>query len=267
MNIDKHVYSASSDGECCTEYSVDAVPKISDWKLWKVSVEQNMLKLSQRVTELETSNNIHSSKPLSLEKQQFETYATAENDGYAGLCTCIRLVRSRKAALLQCIWLVIFISILTTVCAIEFLRVRDNIEAEYKPERKYQTIDYYGDNNNNVTYEMPYIYIYFLCGQTPWAPNKLWNYWTIDNVNKTLKDLLNSQNFSTKIKYIGSDYDLRIERLQIEEAKAFYVGDWVTRWGFLGYFRLKPKNPKPSVGYFEFTVSIHIKSLTLGWTL
>ena len=112
------MYSASSDGEHYSKCSVDALPIISDWKIWKAAVERNMRELAERVTELEDRNHFgiteledrnHFGCQTKLTWDNGQSYATTDNDGFGGLCTCIRLVRSKKAALLQCIWLFIFI--------------------------------------------------------------------------------------------------------------------------------------------------------------
>lgn len=262
MTIGKHVYSASSDGED-SECSVDALNKISDWKIWKLAVERDMGELRERVLKLELQNNDGFPKKVQSLKDQ-ESFATAEDDGFCGLFTCFHLIRTRKASLLQCIWLSFFIIFLTTYGTIEFLRARANTQAEFKPEKKQRTVNYYETRDSNLIYEMPYIYFWFFGGHT----NKSYQ----PNVNETLLRLLESQNYfvnSTNIGYLnGEADDLKTYLpLPIEEAKAFYPPRGVTDEMFTGCFRLKLKNPDPSRGYFQFMVSINIQKLTLNGTM
>jgi len=264
MSLDAHVYSASSDGECSVESGVDSLSKISDFKLWKVAVEQRFRELSERVTELEFPP---SKKSLSF-KNKYQSFATAEDDGYFGYLTCFRLIRSKRAALFQFILLVLFICTLAAVCTVQFLRVQKNIEAEFKPEKKSKTVNFYEANDGGLKYDMPYIYIYFQCGLLRFkgSGSDNWN-WTSENVNETLKDLLNSQPFSTSMKHLTMKDGKNVEPLSLEEAKAFYINDFVGprgRKGFFGYFRLKLEKPEYSNEYFDFRVSISTQALTLG---
>jgi len=228
-------------------------------------MEQHILNLRERVTNLESKENVtYQDRSVSLFKM---TFSTAKDDGCCGLWTCARLIRSRKAALLQCIWLILFIVALGVLGTRELIRVRENTEAEFKPEKKMKTIDYY--QANDLTYKMPYIYFYFFIWDKK-TPDV--NYSSGQTLNDTLEDLLESQNYfinQTHIAYFDNEQEYKNDPLplEIEEVKASYVKGWVDEDFFFGYFRLKLMNPEITGTYFEFQVFIDMGAMTMGSTL
>jgi len=104
-----------------------------------------------------------------LERQIFidfssypESFATARNDGFGGLRTCLHLIQTKKAALFQFIWLMIIATIFVALGITQFQRAKSNLDSEFKPEKKYKTINY-GDEENDIQYDMPYVYLFFNC--------------------------------------------------------------------------------------------------------
>jgi len=230
---------------------------LSSWKIWRTEVEKDIHNLLKRVDELENKNsdrNFLENPEVSGRK----SFAEAQDDGFAGLCTCARLVRSDRASFLQCIWLVIFLVILMIVGINELRRVLDNMNAEFKPAKKYQTINY-GDSQNNMTYDIPYIYLgFYVNGITT---NLSYS------ANDTINDLLSSQdNFQDRvwIGYVDSSLTFQRQILPISEVDGFYTEESVTDWGFHGFFRLKPSNPDPSIGYFIYGINLTMRNLPIA---
>jgi len=256
---ERHEYSISMDTE--EGFGSDDEIKFGslEWKLWKVMLEEDMRSLKKRVSALE--RNGRDERESKMELKHTHSFATAGEDGLGGLRTCALLIRSKKAALLQCIWLTIVIITLLTVGIIEFLRASDNIYAEFKPEKKYQTVDY-RDSQGDKQYEMPYIYLYFMC-----FSDLEWSY---EEINETLTYQLEGQNYfknSAEVTYMDEDLNIETRALPTVEAKAFYEKAWVFGHLFLGYFRLKLANPDPSLGSFQYQISINTEALTRNWTL
>jgi len=260
--MSKQYYSASSDEGGLNEYSLDALSSVSDWKIWKLAVERHMLNLRERITNLELQENATSPKDRLVSPFKM-TFSTAQDDGFCGLWTCARLIRLRKAAFLQCIWLILFIVALGVLGIKELIRVSENTEAQFKPERKMKTIDYYQAND----YEMPYIYIYFFI-----YDERNVNYSSGHTLNDTLEELLQSQNSfenHAHIRYFTNELEYKEELvpLGIEEVNASYVKGWVDENFFFGYFRLKLMSPNISGTYFEFQVCIDMEAMTLNSTV
>jgi len=140
-----------------------------------------------------------------------------------------------------------------------FLRAKENIEAEFKPDKKLKVINQYETAENSPPYESPYIYLCFYVVNDTQFSN-----WSL---NETLESLMWSQNYfedNISITYIDSARNIRDEELPIEEANVFYLEDSLSSKGFYGYFRLKPANPNSDI-YFEFHVPINIQRLTMNW--
>jgi len=245
MSDNKLAFESSIDEEVEQDSRYDS----SDWRIWKATMEKDMLALRERVRKIEKRDfQARSATKHSLEIMSF---ANAEDDGCAGLRTCASLIRKRKAALLQCIWLVIFVVTLTAVGSTQFLRARNNRTAEFKPEKKLRTINY-ADKENDTPYEMPYIYIYFAVHNIT------------KTANETLENLLQSQdNFQGSTKVLWLDEDLYEEDadLELNEVAAVIDKEFVEEARFYGYFRLKPSNPNPSIGSFTYKVNINMKDM------
>jgi len=255
MFVSTQAFSSSTDEEDLQDTRYDSL----DWMVWKAAIEKDMRDLKKKVLELEQKSSGGSSKkgPDKL------SFANAEDDGCGGLCTCARLIRKRKAALLQCIWLAIFVVALTSVGTVQFLRVKNNRQAEFKPEKKSKTLNY-AESDNNLTYEMPYVYIHFV------VFSELETQWSSENVNETLEQLLQSQNYfqeKAKIAWLNNDLLLEEEVLPIDEAIAFYREGYIHESRFLGCFRLKFGNPDPSIGSFVWELYINMPDMTLDETL
>lgn len=224
---------------------------------WKARLEQEVLNLKKRVLESENQKTCRHLKT----SQELLCLSNDEKTGCDVLRTA-RLIKNNKAASLQCVWLIIFVVALTTVGIIEFLRAYENRKAEFKPEKKFKTIDY-GNEGIELVYQMPYIYISFYC---LFSENDGWG--SISDINDTLEQLLQSQdNFDNKtlITYFR-DFERVDEILPVEEVKAFHTGNYTDR-GFLGNFMLKLKNPLPSIGYFEYMLEINMQTFALGQTI
>jgi len=140
-------------GKNSFEYPVSTLSDISDWETWKSAIERQMRELSTRVSKSEPKRKRSLAGRIS-------SYATTKEDGFCGLCTCVKLIRTRKASLLQCIWLILVIAGLVIIGSKEFLRAKENLDAKFKPEKKTKTLDY-AEAQEGQTYETPYIYLYF----------------------------------------------------------------------------------------------------------
>jgi len=256
---ERHEYSVSNDTE--EDYGSDMEIKSGslEWKLWKVMLEEDIRNLRERVSALERKGRNEPERESEIIRTT--SFATAGEDGLGGLRTCALLIRSEKAAFLQCIWLIIVVITLSTVGIIQFLRANDNMGAEFKPEKKFQTVDYRGSQSDNQ-YEMPYIYFYFIC-----LTDSNWSY---EKINETLAYQLKTLNYfenSTEITYMDDDLNYLTKALPTVEAKAFYEEAWVFGQAFLGYFRLKLADPDPSLGSFQYRISIRPETMTRDWTL
>jgi len=248
MCDNKFAFDSSIDEDAVQDPRYDS----SDWRVWKATIEKDMLDLRERVRQIEKKDF----QWRSITKQGLEilSFANAENDGCAGLRTSAGLIRKKKAASFQFIWLVIFVVTVTVVGSMEFVHARDNRAAEFKPEKKIRTVNY-ADSNNDTPYEMPYIYIYF-------AVHNLRK-----TANETLEILLQSQNnFQNNVKVNWLDEDLyeQDEYLAINEVDAEVDKEYVEEARCFGFFRLKPSNPNPSIGPFTYEVSINMNDMTLA---
>jgi len=232
-----------------------------DLSEWKAEVEEAMLQMKERISKLERQKLFDfSSDPRS--------FATAEDDGCGGLRTCIRLIQTKKASLFQCIWLAIIITIFLTLGITQFQHAKNNVNSEFKPEKKYKTINY-GDEDNDIMYEMPYVYLFFNCRSLIQDEDNE-NYWTYDRLDKTISALLEAQNYflnATSISYANSDYKMWSESLLIEEAIVLYEDAWVDGDSFLGYFRLKLSDPEPSLGTYRYTITMDMQNMSLDSTI
>jgi len=234
--------------------SADSSCKLPDWK---VVMEQDILELRERILKLERESFFG----LTLETlRSTKSFATAAADGYGGLRVCLHLIRSNGVARLQFIWFSIIAIIFLTKGLFEFVRAKENMDDNYKPVKMYKTIDY-GDEDSDIQYEMPYIYMYFQC----------WNLdgssWTDDRVNETLTALLESQNYfrnSTQIAYITGDFEMWLEHLPVVDVDILYEETWVYERSFIGYFRLKLSDPKTSLGAFQYYVNVNMPAMTLN---
>jgi len=237
-------------------------------------VEEDLRNLRKRVSTLERNGSLTKNGDVREEFERDitksrESFATAGEDGLGGLRTCAHLIRSKKAALLQCIWLAIFVITLSTFGILKFLEARDNMRAEFKPEKKFQTIDY-GDTESDEQYETPYMYLYFFCEKQLNDSEIFDKDWSNDEINETLTYFLESQNYfqnSSRIHYIADNFQVLTDKQSMVEVKAFYEEAWVLEDSFLGYFRLKLADPDPSLGTFQYTLFIDTEPLTRNWTL
>jgi len=235
----------------------------SDWRVWKATIEKDMLDLRDRVKQIEQKD----SELLHISKQNLTvmSFANAEDDGCAGLRTCASLIRKRKAALFQCLWLVIFIVTLGVVGTFQGLRVIKNRQAEFKPEKKLKTMNY-ADSDSKTPYEMPYIYMYFA------IYDESGGNWSTETVNNTLEKLLESQHYfqdNLEITWLDDDLYEKDGNLTWNETDAFSDEDFVAGQSdrFFGYFRLKPNNPDPSMGSFTYQICINALNMTLDRTV
>jgi len=260
----RHEYSISNDSE--QEYVSDIDIKSSlEWKLWKIRVDEDMLNLSRRLSALERNG----SDELERNITRSQSFTTAGEDGLSRFRTFALLIRSNKAAFLQCVWLIVVVITLSTFGIIEFLRASDNMRAEFKPEKKFQTVDY-RDSKSDKQYKMPYVYLYFACviqNESFTNDNFVLSH---EEINETLLYLLESQNYfenSASITYMDEDFNIVNKDLPIIEAKAFYEEPWVFGYMFYGYFRLLLADPDPLLGSFQYQISINTEELTRGSTM
>jgi len=262
---ERHEYSISNDNE--EEYEFDIEIKLSslEWKLWKLRVDEDLRNLTKRLLALERNERGELKRNIT----SMQSYTTASEDGLGPLSTWALLIRTNKAAFLQCIWLTVVVITISTFGIIEFLRASDNMRAEFKPEKKFQTIDY-RDSKSDKQYRMPYIYLYFACTiKNESVINDDFD-WSYEEINETLTYLLKSQNYfenSASITYLDEDFKISNQDLPIVEAKAFYEEPWVFGDMFFGYFRLQLADPNPLLGSFRYAIVINTKELTRGSTI
>ena len=122
---------------------------------------------------------------------------------------------------------------------------RPLVQAEFKPQKKTQTIDY-GKAIIDEPYEMPYVYIYFVCQHATYNFSS-----ERERINETLDSLLQSQNYFLNSSHITYESGFDRHILPIQEVKAFYDEEKVYEQHFHGYFRLKLSDPDPTLGPFE----------------
>jgi len=247
-----------SKGEYSPNYPMEKLSDIYDWEEWKTAIERQIYDLSERVSELEPKNTRRSLR------ERISSFASAKEDGYCGLRTCIHLVRTRKAALGQCIWLISFIVLLSILGVKDFSRARNNLEAKFKPEKKLKTVNYY-ETRQDETYEMPYIYIYF-----SWRAVNERNetQYSSEMLNQTLENLLKSQKYFqwAMITYITREGKVWTDWLPLDETEALCVEGSIEPQGCFGYFRIKPSNPITN-GYYDIHLPVNIRALTLSSTI
>jgi len=252
-------YLDSSQENYSSEYTLRNLSDVPEWKTWKSTIEWQMLDLAKRVSKLEPKR-----RKSFLPGGRVSAFSTAVEDGFCGLCTCVRLVRGRKAALLQCIWLILFMAVFASIGSREFLRAKENVETEFKPEKKLKTVNYY-ENQEEQIYEMPYISLYFFLWD--WEKKPLFSN---EVRNDTMQKILESQkSFNlTSITYVSRENYLWEELLPIEEATASCLEGSILSYGCFGYLRLKPSDLKTTNSYFEVRVPLNIHALgsTIGFT-
>lgn len=97
---------------------------------WRANMERRLDQLTRRVSELELLQP-QSSRPHwhSFQEASFTTLG----DKWLGLATCIEVIRAKRTAALQCVWLILCATIFLYLCGTEFNRARNNELAAYKP--------------------------------------------------------------------------------------------------------------------------------------
>jgi len=241
---------------------------------WKAKLEEGYSELELRISKIESklemiNNNALRitkcpSSSLRLEKQN--SFTTSRKQGISDFRICAQIICKQRAALLQCIWLFIFIASFVALGVNQFLRVRSNLESDFKPAKKHRTIDY-ADEEKSMLYEEPYIYLYFECYKVDWIESN-GTFWTLEQVNETLELLMQSQanfNYSTFVNYMDHDFFVRYEHLPLVKAEAFYDEKYnVTenKRSFVAFFRLQLTNTKPSSA-FELLIYLNINKLML----
>jgi len=240
-----HTTNCSSEGVDGNQgKELDLLFRSSDWKTWKGSVNQALHDFKIQVSELQQQK-----KSLTSMTKSFPP---------SGLPTYIRMTRSEKMPMFQCIWLLCFVVAVTTVGIIQFQRVLRNTGAEFKPQRKVKTIDYESTVSEDP-WEMPYTYITFGCHWT-------YGYTSFNqNLDEVVERLLQSQNyFEDAATVIYPDMRDMASPLQVEEAEAFLFDHIVGENYFYGYFRVKLSSPDSRLGRFWYTLSLDTNAMTLN---
>jgi len=271
-SFERGEYSFSMDEEEEHESGDEIKVISSQWKRWRIAVEQDMRDLRKRVSALERDggDEFRFSKGSLItpggRDRKHESFTTSTEPSC--IRKCAHLIRSEKAAFLQCMWLIIMVITLSTFGILQFLRAHENVSSESKPEKKWQTVDY-RDSKSDKQYEMPYIYLYFRCISQDESVNPDSN-WSYEEINETLTYLLESLNFfnnSATITYINEEFNLMTKELPIVEAKASFEEALVYGYAFYGYFRLQPANPDPSLGSFQYRLYIDTGAFSRGLPL
>jgi hypothetical protein len=214
--------------------------EVGGYDFWRAAVDFDMRGILKRLSVLEKKEEVR--EEIELEKRQESwKYINATNDLSGIFSSYTRLMRSRKAPLLQCILLVIVLVTVSSFAVYKFTEARRNLMAEYKPEKKSKTIDY-GDAENDEVYEMPFIYVYFEIGYANMTDE--WLY-------ETGKRLLESQKYFKESFTILADNADFVDSVPMVEVN-FQDNLDVLDSKIIAYFRLKLPDLDPSLGKFDY---------------
>jgi len=220
-----------------------------DWEIWRAAVEYDMRGILKRLSALEKKEDVR--EEIELEKQLTSwEYINATNDLRGSFRSFTLLMRSRKSALLQFILLVIILVTVSSFAFYKFMGARNNVMAEFKPEKKSKTIDY-GDAVNDEVYEMPFIYVYFEIGYAEM---------TAEWLNETRELLLESQGYFEQSCIILADNADFVDSVPMVEVN-FQDNLDASYQKIIAYFRLKLPNLDPSLGKFDYYISIDNRAL------
>jgi len=252
-----------------TEFVLGDSPQsrvVSDPESWRNQVSQTLIKLEERIRvleERETNDDRPSTKRLrESDSRRVTAYTTSGAYGLEGIPTCIKLVKTTRVALLQCLWLVICVVAFTWIGVSQFMRARSNEESEWKPEKIIQVHDY---ARVPKEYEMPNLYIFFEASSK--EENVNWLNKTM--LKTTLRNMRASQNFSDSVglTYLTrGGFDTIQSSATVEEA-TFTVLNLLSKDKFYGCIKIKLGNPDPSIGSAWFWVHLTADDLTLNNTV
>jgi len=96
-----------------------------------------------------------------IRSQKTESFAESDYLGIGCLSTFVAVARSKIHAKIQFIVLVIFILLFLMYGQSTLYRAIDMEQSDFKPEKKSYSLNY-GDSNNFLEYQLPYIYLDFL---------------------------------------------------------------------------------------------------------
>jgi len=226
---------------------------------WRKRVSQTLKLLEDRITALEikerSSHRPHDRPFLRLPT----SFAKSGKYGLDGIPTCIRLLKKKRVARLQCTWLLVCVLVFTWIGIEQFVRARSNEESEWKPEKIIQVNDY-GIQGKMQQYEMPNVYILFEAKSLE-ASN-----WNNQSINTVFDNLLVSQNYfndSVGIGYVTASLQTIGSSLIVEEAKVVPL-KLRSSTSFFGCFEIRLANPDKTKGSFWFWIHLAADKLTLN---
>jgi len=238
---------------------------VSDPESWRKEVSQTLIELQERIRKLELKASYDDRPPSKKMRRnmssQVTAYTTYGTYGLEGIPTCIRLVKTTRAALLQCVWLFVCVFAFTWIGVSQFIRARSNEKSEWKPEKIAQVHDY--SRITSKQYEMPNVYIFFEASSLEENSNWL----NVTNLNNVLENMKVSQNFNDSV---GLTYLTAFDTIQssatVVEAEITAV-KVLSNDKFHGCMKIRLGNPDPSIGSAWFWVHLTPDNLTLNNTV
>jgi len=256
-----------------------------DMAEWKTSVDENILLLKERISCLEQKNHSPKEKWLPpgksmvcpptdkppsrssslheiqdpLKTLRTDSFAVADYEG-SGSClsTFITLVKSKRHAQVQFVWLLSCVLTFLFYGVSTFNTAKINEQSEFKPEWKHHVTDYESELEN---YEMPSIYF-------------LW-YIRVDNITM---DEVNSEDLLTQILESQDNFNNSVIQHSVYRNYTNVVLDVVVSSfsfdviqlgsdvGFMVSIKLDV-NIKPSLGVWELTLLVDMDALSLNSTV
>jgi len=244
---------------------------MTEFDIWKSNITQDIRVLKERVSLLENENESFRNRrnPKSeflIDKPGFDGKVHQSEDIFVEAGCKQRwinhLIHDRSSRG-QLILLLIFTALFIYVGVKEFERAKQNVDTEFKPEKK-QYVKDYQDSISTEQYTMPYFFFELFAGNV-----------SADDVNISdyLSKLLDSQNHfigSATIVYdspVEESKDDTFEALQVDEAVVITNESGWSENGFWFMFRVKYADPDPSKGSWYLAIRLLSEKLTLNGTL
>jgi len=255
---------------------------------WRSNVDKNILQLERRILSLEKKQYVFDGeKPSLCKKTSFsqcnvtqeiaghfnivsgeplDSFATADFMGIEYLPTFITLIKSKRHAQLQLLYLLGCSLLFIYYGVIFFLVAKANEDAEFKPETKRYVINY---NSTDEAYEIPYIYIYWYIEVAELFENASEDKtaWLNQHGSWLTNQMLESQdhfNNSAVKTYINNSTDYFRDSTGTTANASIDSRLDSDEYGFWGFFKLKLGDPDPAKGSWHLFMLLDVEAMSLN---